>query len=99
VGTDALTRAASELQAGRVANARALLRAELARSGESADILWALARSYSPAVLAAIESPDAAADPAEAERIYRKWHAVSVSQGLISPDVSLDTILLSVQSP
>jgi hypothetical protein len=49
----------------------------------SADVLWALARSYDPTVLADIPTADASSNVPEAERWYRAWHAAAVQQGLV----------------
>jgi hypothetical protein len=92
-----LARASAELQAGRVAMARTLLQDALRDEPANADLVWALARAYSPAVLAGIANADADADAARTERLLRRWHELSVSQGLISPDVPLDRILMSMQ--
>jgi hypothetical protein len=65
---------------------------------ESADVAWALARSYDPNFLVTIAAADAAPDVAEATRWYRAWYDIAVKQGLVADSVSLDRIVRSMSS-
>jgi len=64
---------------------------------DSVDAAWALARSYDPNFLATIRGADAGPDIAEAARWYRRWHAISVKQGLVADSVSVDRIIRSMR--
>jgi hypothetical protein len=92
---EAALRAASELLvSGQVQAARdALLRAT---KEESADVAWALARSYDPNFLSEVPAADASPDVAEATRWYRTWYDIAVKQGLIADSVSLERIIRSM---
>ncbi len=83
---------ASELMAsGHVRAARAaLLRIT---QNDSADVAWALARSYDPNHLATIAAPDAGPDITEATRWYRTWYDIAVKQGQVSDSVSLERVI------
>jgi hypothetical protein len=63
----------------------------------SADVAWALARSYDPNFLSTIAAPDAAPDVAQATRWYRTWHALAVKEGLVADSVSLERIIRSMR--
>jgi hypothetical protein len=65
---------------------------------ESADVAWALARTYDPNFLVTIRATDAAPDVAEATRWYRTWFDIAVKQGLVADSVSLDRIIRSMSS-
>ena len=91
----ALDGAKTFMDSGRVKAARQRLHA--VASDGSPDVLWALARSYDPNVLAQISSADAPPDVAEAERWYRAWYAAAVKQGLVRDSVSLERIIGSMQ--
>jgi hypothetical protein len=65
---------------------------------ESADVAWALARSYDPNFLVTIRAADAAPDVVEATRWYRAWYDIAVKQGLVADSVSLDRIIRSMSS-
>jgi hypothetical protein len=65
---------------------------------ESADVAWALARTYDPNFLVTIQAADAAPDVAEATRWYRTWYDIAVKQGLVADSVSLDRIIRSMSS-
>jgi len=66
----------------------------------SPDVLWALARSFDPTVLAEIPAADAAPDVPEAERWYRAWHAAAVKEGLVTDTgSSLERIIGSMRRP
>lgn len=86
---------ASELMtSGQVQAARdVLLRVT---QGGSADVAWALARSYDPNFLVTIPAADAGPDVAEATRWYRIWYEIAVKQGLVADSVSLDRIIRSM---
>jgi hypothetical protein len=73
-------------------------RTELLRVAQegSADVAWALARSYDPNVLGAIAAVDASPDVAEATRWYRTWYDVAVKQGLVADSVSVERIIRSM---
>lgn len=88
---------ASDLMAsGRVLAARDVL-LRVAQAG-SADVAWALARSYDPNYLVTIRAADARPDVAEATRWYRTWYDIAVKQGLVADSVSLDRIIRSMSS-
>jgi hypothetical protein len=72
-----------------------LLRPDLAASQEGA---WLLARSYDPNYLAAVQSPDASADPRQAEEWYRRWRDIAVRNGMVMDDLRLKRIINSMQS-
>jgi hypothetical protein len=83
---------------GQVQAARKRLLA-LATDG-SPDVLWALARSFDPTVLAEIPAADASPNVPEAERWYRAWHAAAVKQGLVRDSgSSLERIIGSMRRP
>jgi hypothetical protein len=86
---------ASELMAsGQVQAARdVLLRAT---QGGSADVAWALARSYDPNFLVTVPAADAGPNVTEATRWYRSWYEIAVRQGLVADSVSLDRIIRSM---
>jgi hypothetical protein len=91
----ATTEAASELMAsGQVRAAREVL-LRIVQDG-SADVAWALARSYDPNYLVTIRGADAKPDVAEATRWYRTWFDIAVKQGLVADSVSLDRIIRSM---
>lgn len=87
----ALQTASGFMTAGRIQAARAeLLR--VAQEG-SADVAWALARSYDPNFVATIPVADAGPNVAEATRWYRTWYDIAVKQGLVAESVSLERII------
>jgi hypothetical protein len=83
------------MAAGRILAARE----ELLRLApeDTADVAWALARTYDPNFLATIPGADAGPNVAEATRWYRTWYAVAVKQGLVGDSVSLDRIIGSMR--
>ncbi len=81
---------------GDVLAARGLLRAPAVR--REIEALLTLARSYDPNFLASLARADAAADAAEAERLYRDWFALAVEAGLVSGEVQLDRLLRSLKT-
>ena len=83
------------MAAGRIQAARE----ELLRLApeDTADVAWALARTYDPNFLATIPVADAGPNVAEATRWYRTWYAVAVKQGLVGDRVSLDRIIGSMR--
>jgi hypothetical protein len=88
---------ASDLMAsGRVLAARDVL-LRVAQEG-SADVAWALARSYDPNYLVTVQAADARPDVAEATRWYRAWYDIAVKQGLVADSISLDRIIRSMSS-
>jgi hypothetical protein len=90
----ALQTASDLMASGQVRAARdALLRVA---SDESADVAWALARSYDPNYLVTIGTSDARPNVAEATRWYRTWFEIAVKQGLVADSVSLDRIIRSM---
>ena len=64
---------------------------------DSADVAWALARSYDPNFLGTLSTADATADIAEATRWYRAWYAIAVKQGLVADSVPLERIIRSMR--
>jgi hypothetical protein len=91
----AVDSAVTLMNGGQVEAARKRLHA-FAGDG-SPDVLWALARSYDPTVLAGIVAADAAPDAGEAERWYRAWHAAAVQQGLVNDSgASVEKIVRSM---
>jgi len=91
----ALQSASALMMSGQVRAARTeLLR--VAQEG-SADVAWALARSYDPNFLGAIAAADASPDVAEATRWYQTWYAIAVKQGLVADSVSLERIIRSMR--
>jgi hypothetical protein len=83
------------MAAGRIQAAREeLLRLE---PEDTADVAWALARTYDPNFLATIPVADADPNVAEATRWYRTWYAVAVKQGLVRDSVSVDRIIGSMR--
>jgi len=64
---------------------------------DTADVAWALARTYDPNFLATIPVADAGPNVAEATRWYRTWYAVAVKQGMVGDSVSLDRIIGSMR--
>jgi hypothetical protein len=96
-GAAAALHVASELMAsGQVRAARDIL-LRVAKE-ESADVAWALARSYDPNFLVTVQAADTAPDVAEATRWYRAWFDIAVKQGLVADSVSLDRIIRSMSS-
>jgi hypothetical protein len=91
----ALEAALGLLSAGRVKAARAQL-LKLA-PGDSAEVAWALARSYDPNFLRTVPAADAGPDVPEATRWYRSWHAAAVKQGLVTHNTPLDRIIESMR--
>lgn len=88
--------AAIELMAaGRVLTGREQLFA--LASEDSADVAWALARSYDPNFLGTITAADAHPDIEEATRWYRKWYAAAVKEGLVADSVPLERIIGSMR--
>jgi hypothetical protein len=90
----ALQRASDLVASGQVRAARdVLLRVA---QDESADVAWALARSYDPNYLVTVGATDARPNVAEATRWYRTWFEIAVKQGLVADSVSLDRIIRSM---
>ena len=83
------------MNAGRVQAAREQLLRVVAEG--SADVAWALARSYDPTFLSTIPSADAGPDIGEATRWYRAWYTISVKQGLVADSVSVERIINSMR--
>ncbi|MGF1649742.1 MAG: tetratricopeptide repeat protein [Hyphomicrobiaceae bacterium] len=94
---EVIAAAGGALAEGRVQKARQLLEQHLAESPQNADLVWALARAHSPIVLSELPSRDAEADEREAERLFQRWYDIALQQGLVSPDVSLERILVSMR--
>jgi hypothetical protein len=91
----ALQAASVLMTSGQVQAARTeLLR--VAQEG-SADVAWALARSYDPNFLGAIAATDASPDVVQATRWYRTWHDIAVKQGLVADSVSVERIIRSMR--
>ena len=76
-------------------------RTELVRTEASADVAWALARSYSPNFLSTILTADAAADvgAGRALRWYRTWHTLAVKDGLVADSVPVDELFAGISKP
>jgi hypothetical protein len=74
-------------------------RTELLRVAQegSADVAWALARSYDPNFLGAIAATDASPDVEQATRWYRTWYDIAVRQGLVADSVSVERIIRSMR--
>ena len=90
-----LQTAMAQMTSGRVQAARREL-LDIAADG-SADVAWALARSYDPNFLNAIPGADAVPDIVEATRWYRRWYAIAVEQGLVADSVPLERIIRSMR--
>ena len=91
----ALQAASALTTSGQVLAARTeLLR--VAQEG-SADVAWALARSYDPNFLGAIAATDASPDVVQATRWYRTWYDIAVKQGLVADSVSVERIIRSMR--
>jgi hypothetical protein len=91
----ALQAASALMTSGQVLAARTeLLR--VAQEG-SADVAWALARSYDPNFLDAIAATDASPDVLQATRWYRTWYDIAVKQGLVADSVSVERIIRSMR--
>ena len=88
------TDAQALLEAGRVVEARRALVDLPVKSPEAA---LTLARSYDPNYLRQIPSPDAAADPAEAERWYRTWRDIASERGLVLEPDRFDRIIKAMR--
>lgn len=91
----ALEAAQGLLASGKVSAARQQLLA-LTADG-SADVAWALARSYDPNYLATLSGADTGPDIEEAARWYRRWYAAAVRQGLVADSVSIERIIRSMR--
>jgi hypothetical protein len=91
-----ISHAAHLLDSGAITQARQLLQAH-ATARQSADVALALARSYDPNFIAGLPSSDAAPDPAEAERWYRRWYEIAVKEGLISETVPLERVIRAMR--
>jgi hypothetical protein len=87
--------ALGHMAGGRVLTGREQLFA-LALEG-SADVAWALARSYDPNFLGTITAADAQPDIEEATRWYRTWYALAVKEGLVADSVPLERIIGSMR--
>jgi hypothetical protein len=91
-----ITHAHRSMESGHIVAAReVLLRPDLAASQEGA---WLLARSYDPTYLATIQSPDASADPRQAEEWYRRWRDIAARNGMVMDDLRLKRIIKSMDS-
>jgi hypothetical protein len=90
----ALEAASRFITSGHVQAARTEL-LQVAQEG-SADVAWAIARSYDPNFLGTLSAADAGPDVAEATRWYRTWYDIAVKQGLVADSVSLDRIIRSM---
>ena len=87
-----LQNALQHMASGRVQAART----ELVRTEASADVAWALARSYDPNFLGTIQTADAAPDVVQATRWYRTWHTLAVKEGLVADSVPVERIIRSI---
>lgn len=95
--TKVLNSAANAMTAGNVTAARDML---LGWDGKpSAEVAWALARSYDPNFLRTIQGGSELADPSKAERWYRVWHRLAVEQGLIAESVSVEPLIRALRAP
>lgn len=63
----------------------------------SADVAWALARTFDPNVVDGIAGADAKPDVAEAERWYRRWHALAQAEGLVSDGVPVERVIKAMK--
>lgn len=89
-----LEKATQDIAAGHVRAAReALIRIQ--HQG-SADMAWALARSYDPNFLNEIAQRDAEPNVTEAARWYRIWYSRALTDGLVAETVSLERIIRSM---
>jgi hypothetical protein len=82
------------LDGGKIADARRIL---IDVSPPSAEAALMLARSYDPNFLKQFAQPDADADPAEAERWYRTWHALAARNGLVMEPDRLERIIKAMK--
>jgi hypothetical protein len=80
---------------GKISEARRVLKNDLASRNAEAALL--LARSYDPNSLQLIANPDAGAEPAEAERWYRRWSELAAGQGLELDRERLDRIIKAMR--
>lgn len=93
--TERLAIAQALMDKGKVTEARRVLNNDLAaRSAEGALLL---ARAYDPNSLQLIANADAGADPAEAERWYRRWSELAAAQGLELDRERLDRIIKAMR--
>jgi hypothetical protein len=91
----AITNAHELLDGGHVVAARKILeQPDLATTQEGA---WLLARSYDPNYLTTIQSPDASADPRQAEEWYRRWRDIAARDGVAMDDLHLKRIIDSMR--
>ena len=91
----AVQSALQQMASGRVQAART----ELVRTEASADVAWALARSYDPNFLSTIQTADAAPNVVQATRWYLTWHTLAVKEGLVADTVPVERIIRSIQNP
>jgi hypothetical protein len=93
--TNAITNAHELMDGGHIVAAREVLQQpDLAASQEGA---WLLARSYDPNYLATIQSPDASADPRQAEEWYRRWREIAARDGMVMDDLHFKRIIDSMR--
>jgi hypothetical protein len=90
----AVAEAQTLLDGGKIAGARRIL---IDISPPSAEAALMLARSYDPNFLRQFAQPDAVADPAEAERWYRAWHALAARNGLVMEPDRLERIIKAMK--
>ena len=91
-----LTAARKLLSGGHVADARRLLK--LFADTEIAEVALAMGRSYDPNYLSTLARPDAAASPPDAERWYRRWHAIAVRNGQVSGGVNINRLVRAMRT-
>ena len=92
---DTLRTASELITAGHIRAGRAELLGVMHEG--SADVAWALARSYDPNFLGSVTAADAPPDIVEATRWYRRWYGIAVKQGLVTDSVSLERIINSMR--
>ncbi len=95
---NAIAKARNFMKKGEVLAAREILLKQSKVSSEADGIAFAnisltLAKLYDPNFLKVLPSVDTDADVIEAEHWYRKWHEVSVAQGLLNDEKSLKRFL------
>ena len=93
--TERISHAQRLIDEGKIVAGRDLLLDGLAE--RQADAAMILARSYDPNSLRLIANADAAPDVEEAERWYRRWHEIAVSDGLALDTHRLDRIIKAMR--
>ena len=93
---DLLDLARDLVQAGHIAQARAVLLAANTADQPAAALL--LARSYDPNFLATLPGADAGPDIVQARQWYTRWYEIASSQGAVPQTMRLDLLLRSLEN-